>query len=129
LAKDIYLDPITNDIALVNGVMRLTANKQESSRQQCLITLSTYKGEFLFSTEFGIPWLANDYNPTQLLGKGDNKSLIDLLVKEAILARENITNILTYSSTVDKFNSSMSISFTALTNSGEVVSIDNATLT
>lgn len=128
MAKDIYLDPITNDIALVNGVMRLTTNKEESSRQQILITLKTNLGEWVFNILAGIPFLANGNNPIQLLGAGNNKGLIDTLIKEAILSRENITQIISYTSDVDKVKRTMSVSFVAQTNSGEVVSVDNASL-
>lgn len=129
MAVDIYLDPQTGDIALENNVMRLTQNIQESSRQQVAISLGTFKGEWLFNILAGIPWLANDNNPIQLLGKDGNKNLIDMFIKEDILNRENITEILSYSSEVNIASREMSVSFQCLTNFGEVITVDNLTVT
>lgn len=128
MAVDLYINPFTGDIDLTNNVMRLTRNKEESARQQISITLQSYKGEWLFNIDFGISWLANDNNPLQLLGAGNNKGLIDTLIKEAILSRENVIEILTYSSSLDNNSRAMNVSFSAKTDSGEVIFVENATL-
>lgn len=123
MAVDILLDE-EGDIALVNNSLVLTSNMEESSRQQVLITLRTYKGEWIGDINFGIPYLKNKNNPIQLLGKDGNKHLIDSYIKEAILTRENITDILSYESTVDVIERTMKVTFTAKTNSGSVISIE-----
>ena len=81
---DIFLDPLTNDIDLVNNVMRLTANTEELSRQRVQIWLGIFKGEWFFNIVAGIPYLANDNNPVQLLGVGTNKDAFDREIKEGI---------------------------------------------
>lgn len=124
MAVDIFLDN-TGDIALENNVMRLTANIQESSRQQVEISLSTFRGEWLFNTLAGIPWLANSNNPIQLLSKDTSKNLIDSFIKEDVLARENITEITFYESNVDPRTRVMTLSFACLTTEGDVVSIED----
>lgn len=125
MAKDILFDA-NGDIHLdSNGVMRLTPDMQTSSVQQVYITLNTNKGTWAFDILFGIPWLSNNNNPLQLLGKDGSKGLVDSLIREAILARENVLEIIEYSSTVDKITKVMNVSFVFKTRSGEVVSVDN----
>ena len=85
---DIYIDPITNDIDLTNNTIRLTKSVEELTRQQVSITLNAFRGEWRFNIDFGVPYLANDNNQTQLLGAGDNTNLLDLAIKDAILSNE-----------------------------------------
>jgi hypothetical protein len=123
MAVDIFLNPNTNDIDFVNNTMRLTQNIQESSRQQVLIDLSTFKGEWFFDIQAGIAYLKNDNNQEQLLGTSD-KSLFDVAIKGSITSRENIVEILSYSSVFDRQARTLTVSFEATTNTGEVVSVE-----
>ena len=113
------------DIDITNNTMTLTQNIETSSRQQILITLRTYLGEWVYNISAGIPYLANDNNPIQLLGKS-SQSLVDFYLRQAILERENVTEILAYSSNFDKRSRVSTVSFEALTNSGEVISVVDA---
>ena len=126
MAVDILLDD-SGDIDLTNSTMTLTPDIQTSSRQQCLIDLKTYRGEWIFNINAGVPYLANDNNPIQLLGKSP-QSLVDFYIRASILGRENITEILSYTSELDRSTRKSTISFKALTNSGEVVSVVDATI-
>ena len=92
-----YLLNDSGDMTLINGVVQFTDTTEQSSRQQVLISLSTYRGEWDFNILAGIPWLENDNNNIKLLGKVD-KRLIDSYIKEDILNRENITEITSYES-------------------------------
>ena len=125
MAKDILFGKDGDLFIDDSGIMYLTPDIQTSSVQQVYITLNTNKGSWMFNIEFGIPWLSNSNNPLQLLGKDGSKGLIDSLIREAILARENVTEILEYSSTVDKITKVMNVSFVFRTRSGEVVNIEN----
>jgi len=123
MAIDFYLDPLTGDIDLTNNTMRLTNSIEESSRQQILITLRGYRGEWVFNINAYLPWLANENNPAQLLGAGSSKQYIDSLIKQQILFRENITDVISYESTFNKITREMVVNFKARTTSGEVISI------
>ena len=122
MAVDFYLDPLTGDIAIPNNTMRLTQNIEESSLQQVQIYLRLYRGEWQFNLVAGVPYLANDNNKIQLLGK-TSKDLFDIYIKDAILERENITSIEQYESFQDLQTREVTVSFRARTNSGEVISI------
>jgi len=127
MAVDIFLDPLTNDIQLFNGSMRVTQNIEESSRQQVLITLSAFKGEWLYDINFGIPYIENDNNSVKTLGVL-NKSFLDSVIQNEVLARENIIKIITYTSTLDKTTGVLSVTLRAETNTGDVVSISTTVL-
>ncbi len=125
MAVDIYLNS-AGDIDLENSTMRLTQNIEESSRQQVMITLNAFRGEWAFNINYGIPYLANDSNPTQLLG-ATNKQSVDVNIVEGILSNENITDIRTYDSVFDRAGASFSSNFTAVTTTGQLISFQNTT--
>jgi len=123
MAVDIFLDPITNDISLNgNFTMRLTANVEESSRQQVQISLSTFKGELFSDIDAGIPYVKNNNNEVNALGER-SKRFIDTLIQADILARENIVRIVSYESTLDKAAGQLDVKAMALTNTGEVIPV------
>ena len=119
-----YLLNDSGDVTLINGVVQFTDTVEQSSKQQVLISLSTYRGEWDFNILAGIPWLENDNNNIKLLGKTD-KRLVDSYIKEDILNRENITEITSYESVLDKPTRELSISFEAVTNEGSTIKVDN----
>jgi len=119
-----YLLDESGDIAIVNGSPQYTSTIEQSSKQQVLISLSTYRGEWDFNILTGIPYLKNDNNNIQLLGK-TTKQLLDSYIYQDILDRENIQSITTYESTLDKPTRQLSISFTAVTSSGSTLTVDN----
>ena len=116
---DIYLNPITNDIDLSGNTIRLTETNEENSRQRVLIVLNVNKGEWQFNINFGIPWLKNEFNPIQLLGK-TSKSIIDSAIKKAILTREGILSLENYTSSLEQNTRILTVSFKAITEDGEV---------
>jgi hypothetical protein len=124
---DIFLNPLTNDIDLVNNEMRLTTTVQELTRQRVQIWLGIFRGEWFANVLAGIPYLANDNNPVQLLGV-TSKDTFDLAIKTGITTRSGIVELLSYSSTLDKASRQISISFEASTDTGEIVSINNITV-
>ena|SRR5690606_15510908 len=122
---DIYLNPETNDIDLSGNTMRLTETIEENTRQRVLITLSTNRGEWAFNILFGVPWLKNESNPIQLLGKTP-KQIIDAAIKEAVLSREGVLTIDTYSSEIDKQSRRMTVNIKATTADGEIIIIEDS---
>ncbi len=119
--SDFYLNPLTGDLDLTGGRMRITKRIEELARQKLHITLKTFRGEYFANRLFGIPYLENDHNPIQLLEK-NTKDLLDLELKSAILNTEGITEILSYSSILAS-DRTLTVNFTALTESGEEVEV------
>lgn len=120
--RDIYLDPLTNDLSFINGEIRLTESIEEVVRQKVSIALRTYRGEWFANIEQGVPYLENDNNPIQILGK-TSKTVFDTTVRSEILEVQGVTNVTYYESTLDRVNSTITISFQATTKSGEDISL------
>ena len=73
MALDFLLDDTTGDLAFVSNTFIPVPDIQTLSKQQVEISLSTYQGEWVFDILAGVPWLANDNNPIQLLSKSVSK--------------------------------------------------------
>lgn len=123
MSKDLFLDPLTNDLYIEGGKLSLTNSVQNAIRQRISIYLSTFRGEMFWNTSAGIPYLENDNNPIQLLGKSD-KRFFDVLIREAILSREGVVSLSKYDSKVDLNSRTISISFVAVTEDGDMFSAD-----
>lgn len=115
---DILLDS-SGDISIVNGDVVLIPTIQQLVRQQVQITLRTFRGEWPYNTDFGVPYVSNQYNTTQILGKYP-KTLFDLHIREAIVSVENVLDILEYSSTLDLPSQIISVRFKATTPTGTI---------
>lgn len=107
---DIYVNPATGDIDLQNHTMRFTNSNAELTVQRIRTTLLTYRGEWFFNINEGIPYLENANNPIQLIGKA-YKEDYDPYVKQAIGEKPFVTRITSYSSVLDPYTSELRISF------------------
>lgn len=124
MSRDIYIDPTLGDLFLENGQLRLTNTQEEATRQYTQQFLAGFRGELFWDLDFGVPWLKNDNNPVQILGKQSDKRFVDVQIKEAILGREGIVQITSYNSVWDRANRTLTVSFTAETVSGEPISVE-----
>ena len=118
---DLFIDPSTGDLDLTNSQMRLTANIEECVRQKVAITLRAFRGEWVYNILFGVPYLENDNNKVQLFGKTP-KAFFDTTIKSAIESVEGIIQVLSFESILTQPDGLISISFSATTESGEVLS-------
>lgn len=131
MSKDIFLDPVTNDLSIINSIIRLTEVQEETTRQKTSIMLKSFRGECFWDINtLGLPYLKNSNNSVQLLGKDTtDKRFIDVYVREAILSREGIVELLEYESVWDRRTRIMSVSFKAITETGEILTVENLELT
>lgn len=120
MAIDFKLDPVTGDLDFTGSTFSLTRTIEESSQQQITIALRTYRGEWFADITAGVPYLTNDNNDVQLLGT-TRKGLIDSYIQSVVLSRENIVEIVSYSSSEDPVNLTLEVSLTALTTTGETI--------
>lgn len=117
---DILLDE-TGDISFVDNLIRLTPDKQTRARQRVLLTLHTNQGEWKFNINFGLPWITEG-SQIQLLSKTD-KGYVDNVIKNSILSKEDVEEIIEYNSYLDNQNRIYSISCRVKVTSGEIVDI------
>lgn len=105
---DLYVNPNTGDLDFTNKTVRLTQNNAELTRQRIEISLRTYRGEWFYNINEGIPYLENANNPIQLIGKGDKQDF-DSYIKSSINEKPFVRNITDYSSVFDKYQGNLSI--------------------
>ena len=120
--QDIYLNPLTHDLDLQEEQMRYITVQDEATRQRLAINLSTFKGEWRYNIIFGVPYLKNENNPIELLGKSP-KALLDLEVRSVILGTEGVTGLVSYSSVEDKGTRGVTITFSATTTNESIIEL------
>lgn len=112
----LILDPIDldfGDVEIVNGDLVLVTGVDEI-QQNVLQNLKTFLGEWFLDNTIGVPYFQ------QILIKNPDQSKIDAIIQNTIADTPGIIQLLTYSSTIDTKNRSLSISFKALSTSGVV---------
>lgn len=119
-----FLLSSSGDIDLTNNIMTLTPTTEELVRNRLLITLQTYRGEWNFNIVFGVPYLSNDNNPTQLLGKTE-KEVFDSFLQVIIIEVEGVVSLVSYTSTLDEVSRRLSVDFSVSTETGNIVNADN----
>ena len=120
--RDIYLDPATHDIFLENEELVLIDKQDEATRQRLVILLKAFKGEWFANTEFGVPYLKNETNNIELLGKG-LKDILDLNIRDFIVKTEGIVELISYSSVLDEVTRELTITFSASTTNESIISL------
>lgn len=107
-----------------NFTMSLVKTKEQLTKQKIKITLNTNRGEWAFNINFGVPWLRNEYNNISILTKVP-KGIFDSAIKDAILTREGVVEILEYRSVVDKVTRKVTVEAKVETEQGGIVSISS----
>lgn len=115
---DILLDPQSHDVIFVNGAAPTTRSQQDVVAQRLKITLQTFLGEWFLNLDTGIPYFQ------QILTKIRNKSSVDAIFQQAILADEGVIEMLAYSSTLNVASRGFDLSFTVRVADGSAVPID-----
>ena len=117
MATDILLDS-SGDLDISSGTLQLTTTKNQLATQQIRNTLSTYRGEWVFDTDFGVPYLANDNNDIQIVSVG-GEYIADYYIREAILSADHVERITKYEAVQDRLRGSYDVAYTVITTEGE----------
>lgn len=107
-----------------NFTMSLVKTKEQITKQKIKIALNTNRGEWAFNINFGVPWLRNEYNNISILTKVP-KGIFDSAIKDAILTREGVVEILEYKSVVDKVTRKVAVEAKVKTEQGDIISISS----
>ena len=107
-----------------NFTMSLVKTKEQLTKQKIKIALNTNRGEWAFNINFGVPWLRNEYNNISILTKVP-KGIFDSAIKDAILTRDGVVEILEYTSVVDKATRKITVEAKVETEQGDIVSISS----
>lgn len=115
--SDLKIDLDSNDLLLVNGDLTIHSLKEDSIAQQLKIRLQFFKGEWFLNTGFGMPFYQ------RILTKQITKNEVDNIFREEILSVEGVDLINFFESSFDNLTREYSLSFEAVVDSGEIVSL------
>jgi len=115
---DILLNEDTHDAEFVNGDAPTTPTIGEGLRQRLKIKLLTFKGEWVFNTEYGTPYYQ------EIFGKGRSKQTIDSIYRDLINEDEDVIRITSFESTINR-NREYSLNFAVLSREGTTVEIED----
>lgn len=110
---DIALDTTTNDLVLLASDLT-TVSGTALVAQRLKIILQLFKGEWFLDADAGIPWFQ------EILEKGVDPTVVDAILRKAILGTTDVNRILTYTSSIDAAARSISIAFSVDTVYGPV---------
>lgn len=101
---DLYLDPLTHDLVLENTALVTVANSDTDpaeTKQAAKVTFKTQKGEWLFDTDFGFPYLQEAFVK--------NPDLDALIARARIIASEvqDVSKVLEVTLSVDPLTREM----------------------
>jgi len=106
LTTDHDLDVTTLDLALIDEAARV--------RQQLLIKLRLWTGEWFLDTEFGTPYLQ------EILGKQLTLYGALAALRKSIMEVDDVLQITTFTHKFDNFSRKLSVSFEVSTPYGQV---------
>lgn len=108
MANDIALDPVEHDISIKNFDLRILAGA-DAVRQNILVKLRLFVGEWFLDTEAGTPYLE------QILGKRISLAGSIAAIRASILEVDGVDAITEFSYTFDRAQRRLTYNFTAAT--------------
>ena len=115
--RDLALDPVTGDLVLTAGRLRLTEPGPESVAQRLRLRLKLWRGEWFDDQTVGIPYL------TLVFGKVP-QSQVEALLRAAILSCPGVATLLSFVLTVSPERVA-SLTFSVRAVDGGVVDIND----
>lgn len=92
----LFIDPVTNDLALTAGGHLRLARDAEAVGQHVRQRLLSHEGEWFLDTTAGLPWM------DRVLGRAFDPALAEALVKAEIAETEGVTEIEALSVSFDR---------------------------
>jgi hypothetical protein len=115
--KDILLDSVTNDLAIVNFDLKLT-DGNELTVQKIKQTLLLFEGEWFLNNSIGMPYF------TEILGKGNSLSRIETLYIRAIQSIPEVVEIVEFNIDENIKTRELDISFKVRDEEGNILEIE-----
>lgn len=109
--NDLALNPITNDL-LITGLDLSVIKGADRVRQNVLIKLKLWAGEWFLDTEFGTPYIE------QVLGKQISLAGAVAALKKSILEVNDVDRITSFKYSFDRVARSLSVDFECATKYG-----------
>ena len=115
--KDILLDGITHDLAIVDFDLKLT-DGNELTVQKIKQTLLLFEGEWFLNNSIGMPYF------TEILGKGNSLSRIETLYIRAIQSIPEVVEIVEFNIDENIKTRELDISFKVRDEEGNILEIE-----
>lgn len=114
---DLLLNEETHDLVWNNGALTKEFTTQpftQNVSQRLKIRLLTFRNEWFLDTNYGVPWFQ------EILGKKPSKSKVDQILQQQILEESGVKEIVSFNSTFQ--NRQYSLSFSVKVVTGEITS-------
>lgn len=95
MKRNLYIEPSTGDLTLLNYNLRLTNTMQQFLSQKIENTLKTINGEFFANERIGIPYFQ------QVFGKSIDLNSVSSIFKSAVLNIPEVDSILKFETEYD----------------------------
>lgn len=116
---DLQLDQKTHDLVFINGECPVTTGLVNSVTQRLIIRLRTFFSEWFIDTTYGVPWLQ------RVLGHKINRSSVDIIIQENILKDEYVSQVVSFSSSLDELTRTYRCQFRVRVIDGELSELIN----
>lgn len=103
---DLYLDPTTHDLAIVNNNLTMI-DGAERVRQQIEIKLRLWAGEWFLDNDFGTPYLST------ILGKQISLAGAVAAIKASVLSVDGVDSFSRFDFTFNRSTRQLDVSFDA----------------
>lgn len=108
MSNDLYLDPITHDLAITNLDLSIVKGA-DRVRQQLLVKLKLWVNEWFLDTEFGTPYLES------ILGKRISLAGANAALKQAIMEVNDVDAITEFRTTFSRQERTLKVDFVCST--------------
>jgi hypothetical protein len=116
---DLKLDPLTGDLALVNGDLALTDDASgETLAQRVTIRARMFKGEWFLDTRLGQDFLR------EVLKKNSDMTRVAAIMRAVILETPGVARITRYTQTLDRAARKLTVSVGVAGDDGVNASLD-----
>jgi hypothetical protein len=112
--KSIAISPQGNKFPVEGGRWRFTQSRIEYLAQKVRHAISIFQAEWFFNQNIGIPYIPDGNTENKL-----HRRLIESRLHETIVGIEGIARLVTFSTALDKASRTLTVNFTAQTDTGE----------
>ena len=115
MKKQLYIDPVTRDLAIDDRYnLRVTADAGEYLSQKIEARLRWYRGEWFLARSGGVPYFQS------ILGKADLNE-VNALFRATVVGTEGVAEVVRFEVAYDGTERAYSVTFTVRAAGGEVV--------
>ena len=117
--KDMKIDPVTNDLVIENGDIQFVEDI-DALLQRLRIKFQTFLGEFFPDINIGLPYLKEDDEGRQILGKEVDPADVEDIFKDKILETNGIVSLRKFRFELDSLTRVATLEFEAESTFGTV---------